>query len=77
MRASLPLFLLSDVVFPPGAYQNLTAPLPKIYRASLVEGQDYVSFAQKGDRVNGGTIHVEYHLTLEARTGSYNWTPIF
>ena len=66
MRASLPLFLLSDVVFPPGAYQNLTAPLPKIYQTRLVEGRDDVLFSRKGERAIGGTVRVEYHLTIDA-----------
>ena len=38
----------------------------RIQKYGLVENQDYVSFAQKGEREKGGTVRIEYALTLDA-----------
>ena len=41
----------------------------QIERARLVEGRDFITFAQKGERnegVRGASISIEYYLTIEA-----------
>ena len=38
----------------------------QIERARLVEGRDYIIFAQKGENTGRGRSSLEYHLTIEA-----------
>ena len=41
----------------------------QIERARLVEGRDFITLTQKGERnegVRGASISIDYHLTIEA-----------
>ena len=38
----------------------------QIERARLVEGRDYIIFAQKGENTGRGRSSLEYYLTIEA-----------
>ena len=38
----------------------------QIGRARLVEGRDYIIFAQKGKNTGRGRSSLEYHLTIDA-----------